>query len=247
MPDLWRREWASFLAAVQALTRVPVAVPYDADGLRRSVRYMPLAGLLVGVAAALAFTVAAAGLPKLVAAPLSLAATLLLTGGLHEDGLADSVDGLLGGRSRDDALRIMRDSRVGAFGVLGLLVVVGTKLACLATLPGVAAPLIAAHAASRFYAVLPPAALPYARPDGMAGALVQPDVTDLAVAGLCGLAPLLLLGSRAMPALLLSAAVAFGFGLYARRRLGGYTGDVLGATQQLTELSVLLAASWRAG
>ena len=235
------------LAAVQALTRVPVPAAYDADMLRRSVRYMPVAGLLVGVTAACVFSAAAAGLPGGVAAALSLAATLLLTGALHEDGLADSVDGLFGGRSREDALRIMRDSRVGAFGVLGLIVVVGAKLACVAALPAAAGPLIAAHAASRFYAVLPPAVLPYARTDGMAGSLAQPDVADLAIAALCGLLPLLLLGPRAGPALILSAAVALLFGLYLRRRLGGYTGDTLGAMQQLTELSVLLAALWRAG
>ena len=243
----WHREWALLLAAVQALTQLPVPAVYDADMLRRSVRYMPVAGLLVGIVAAGVFSAARAGLPGMAAAALSLAATLLLTGALHEDGLADSVDGLFGGRSREEALRIMRDSRVGAFGVLGLIVVVVAKLACLAALPGAAGPLIAAHAASRFYAVAPPAVLPYARADGMAGALVQPDIADLAIAALCGLLPLLLLGPRAGPALLVSAAAALSFGLYVRRRLGGYTGDVLGAMQQLTELSVLLAALWRAG
>lgn len=239
-----RREWNLLLVAVQALTRIPVTISHGPDTLRDATRFMPLVGLGVGAVAAAVFTAARAGLPPGPAALLALGATLLLTGALHEDGLADCCDGLLGGRTRADALRIMRDSRIGAFGALGLLAVVGTKLACVAALPEPGHALIAAAAASRFWAVLPPAVLPYARDEGMAGTVAGASRRDLLVAAAFGVLPLLLLGPRAVPALLLSAVVAGALGLYARHRLGGYTGDVLGATQQVTEAAVLLAALW---
>ena len=237
------------LAAVQLLTRIPVVVPFEPGALHRAVRYMPLVGLMVGAVAASVFVAASRGLQPWPAALLSLAATLLLTGALHEDGLADCCDGLFGGRTAEDALRIMRDSRVGSFGVLGLVVVLGTKLACLATMPNPAIALIAAHAGSRFWAVLPPAVLPYARPSaqGAAAGLVAPATRDLAIAAVFGLLPLLLLQDRAVPALLLSGIAAVLLGAQVRRRLGGYTGDVLGAMQQVTEIAILLAAAWHAG
>ena len=240
-----RRQWTLLLAAVQALTRVPVTVAHGPGTLRDATRFMPLVGLGVGSVAAAVFAAARTGLPAAPCALLAVAATLLLTGALHEDGLADSCDGLLGGRTRADALRIMRDSRIGAFGALGLLVVVGTKLACIASLAHPVPALAAAAAASRFWAVLPPAAMAYAREDGMAGGVAAPGARNLAIAAACGLLPLLLLGPRAVPALLLSGAMAVALGAYARRRLGGYTGDVLGAVQQVTEAAVLLAALWR--
>jgi adenosylcobinamide-GDP ribazoletransferase len=241
------REWGLLRAAVQALTRIPVPAPHGPDTLRRAVRYFPVVGAGVGAIGALVFWLAGQGLPAMAASVLSLAATAVLTGALHEDGLADCCDGLLGGRTRDDALRIMRDSRLGAFGAIGLFLVLGLKLSLVAAMPQVGLTLIAAHAAGRFWAVLPTALLPYARPDGMAAQIAGPDAATLAVAALLGLGPLLLLGPRALPALLLSGGVALLFGLFVRRRLGGYTGDALGATQVLTEIAVLLAAAWRAG
>ena len=246
MHEILRREWGLLLVAVQALTRLPVTAPHGPHALRQAVRYFPLVGLGVGLVAAVVFWLAGLGLPPAVASVLSLAATVLLTGALHEDGLADCCDGLFGGRTRDDALRIMRDSRLGAFGVLGLLLVLGAKLALVAATPHADWALVAAHAAGRFWAVLPPAALPYARPDGMAAGVAGPDGMTLAIAAALGLGPLLLLGPQALPALLVSGGAALLFGLWVRRRLGGYTGDVLGATQVLTELAVLMAAAWRA-
>lgn len=233
------------LVAVQALTRVPVSVPFEAGALGRSVRFFPLVGLGVGGVAAGVFALSALGLPTFVAACLSLGATLLLTGALHEDGLADCCDAL-GGRTAADRLRIMRDSRIGAFGTLGLLVVTGAKLGCVAALPDAAWALVAAHGVSRAWIVGVSAALPYARTEGMAAAVAAPAWTDVALAAVFGMGAVLLLGPRATAALGASGLVAMGVALYARRRVGGYTGDVLGGVQQLTELAVLLAALWRA-
>ena len=247
MPSWFEREGGLLLVAVQALTRVPVPAPHGPDLLRQATRYMPLVGLGVGSAAAGVFALAASGLPPAVAALLAVAATLLLTGALHEDGLADCCDGLFGGRTPEARLRIMRDSRIGVFGVLGLAVVLAVKVACVAALPGAGVALVVAGGASRFWMVTPGAVLRYARADGMARGVAGPGGVGLAAAAVLGLGPLLLLGPRAVPALVLSAAAALGVGLYARRQVGGYTGDVLGATQQLTEAAVLVAALWHAG
>lgn len=243
-----RGQWGLLLVAVQALTRVPVAAPYEPEALRRAVRYFPLVGIGVGLVSMGVFGLARAGLPGLAAAGLSLGVTLLLTGGLHEDGLADCADGL-GGRTREDALRIMRVSGIGAFGALALVVVVGVKLAAVAALPGAGWALVAGHAAGRFWVVVVAAVLPYARADGMAGGMAggvdAPAGLDVAIAAGFGLGALLLLGGRAGAALLVSGAVAGAVVWWARRRLGGYTGDVLGAVQVLTEVSVLLTAAWQ--
>ncbi len=236
------------LTAVQFMTRLPVPgwVGHGPGQLDRAARYFPVVGLLVGGVGAAVLAVARGGLPPLVAAGLAVAATVALTGALHEDGLADTVDGLLGGWTRDDALRIMKDSRIGAFGAVALVLALGLKAAAMAGLPPAA--LVASSAASRLAPVCVMAMLPYARL-GQADARSAPVAAGpggLTVAALCGLAPLLLLGLRALPALLLAAALVAGLAAWFRRRLGGYTGDCLGAVQQATELGILLAALWHA-
>ncbi len=245
-----RTEWRLALTAVQFLTRLPVPgwVGYGPGQLDRAMRYLPLVGIGVGLAGAAVLAMAGAGLPRPAAAVLSVMATLLLTGALHEDGLADTLDGLFGGATRDDALRIMRDSRLGTYGAAGLALALGLKITALSALPEPGAALVAGHAASRFMVLCVLAGLPYARAGGKAGPVAGGvGATELAVAGLCGVLPMLLLGSRALPALLLAAGMAWGMARWFRRRLGGYTGDGLGAVQQVTEITILLAALWRAG
>ena len=235
------------LTAVQFLTRLPVPgwVGHGPGQLDRAMRYLPLVGLGVGLVGAAVLTLAGAGLPRPAAAVLSVTATLLLTGALHEDGLADTLDGLFGGAIRDDALRIMRDSRLGTYGAAGLAVALGLKVAALSALPAAGAALVAGHAGSRFFVVCVLARLPYARARGKATPVAGGvGAVELAVAGCCGVLPLLLLGGRAVPALLLASGLAWGMTRWFRRRLGGYTGDGLGAVQQVTELAILLAALW---
>ncbi len=237
------------LTAVQFLTRLPVPgwVGHGPGQLDRAMRYLPLVGIGVGLVGAAVLGLAGAGLPRPAAALLSVAATLLLTGALHEDGLADTLDGLCGGATRDDALRIMRDSRLGTYGAAGLAVVLGLKVAALSALPAAGPALVAGHAGSRFLVVCVLARLPYARTKGKAAAVAGGvGAVELAVAGCCGVLPMLLLGSRAAPALLLAAGLAWGMARWYDRRLGGYTGDGLGAVQQMTELAILLVALWRA-
>ncbi len=237
------------LVATGYLTRLPlpVWVGHGAWGLDRAARFFPLVGLLLGGAGALVLAGARTGLPALAAAGLALAALAALTGALHEDGLADTLDGLGGGWTRDDALRIMKDSRIGAYGAAGLALALGLKAALLADLPATA--LLASAAASRLAPVCVMALLPYARA-GDAAARAAPVAAGpggLAVAALCGLLPLLLLGWRAVPAALAATLLTGLLALWFRRRLGGWTGDTLGAVQQASELGILLAAAWRAG
>lgn len=244
-----QREWRLLLTAVQFLTRVPVPawVGHGPAQLDQAMRYLPLVGVGVGLVGAAVLLLAGAGLPRPVAALLSVAATLLLTGALHEDGLADTLDGLFGGANREAALRIMRDSRLGTYGAAGLTLALGLKAAALSALPAAVPVLVAGHAGSRLLVVCVLAGLPYARADGKAAPVAGGiGVTELAVAGACGVLPMLALGSRAVPALLLAAGLAWAMARWFRRRLGGYTGDGLGAVQQATELTILLVALWHA-
>lgn len=233
------------LTAVAFLTRIPVpAARARRPDLNRAAVFFPLVGALVGGIAAGTRALADLALPPLPATLLAVAAALIVTGALHEDGLADVADGFGGGRTLEDKLRIMRDSRIGSYGalalVLGLLARAGA-LAALAAPGAVAAALVAAGAMSR--AALAPAMtmLPLTRNDGLAAAAGRPHPLRAAAAILVGaLIAVVLLGKAAAAALLAGAGAAFAVAWLARRQIGGHTGDVLGAVQQLTEIGVLL-------
>lgn len=249
---LLRQELRYLFCALGYFTRVPIPawVGYQADDLNHAARYFPLIGLLVGGAAAAALWLAQGLLPLRVAIVLSMLASVLLTGAFHEDGLADSVDGLWGGYQRADVLRIMHDSRIGSFGAIALLLAFLLKLELLAALPAAQLPalLIAAHAASRWLAISLLASLSYARPEGKAKPLAtQLGWPMVALAGLWGGLPLALAGWRSAAfSLLALLLLRQGLCRYYRRRLGGYTGDLLGMAQQLAELllyAVFLAAA----
>jgi adenosylcobinamide-GDP ribazoletransferase len=245
-----RAELEAFLGAIRFFTRLPVPawVGHSAEGLNASARYFPAVGLIVGVVGALVFAVAAALLPTTVAILLSMLSTVMLTGAFHEDGLADTVDGLGGGWSREDALLIMKDSRIGSYGAIALVLALSLKFAALAALPlvWVATALVAGHAVSRFASTTLLATLDYAREDGKAKPLAtRIGAGGLAVAALFALAGAALCAGLTglMPTLLglfFAAAVTLWFRVKLKRRLGGYTGDCLGATQQLAEIAFYL-------
>ena len=215
-----------------------------------ALRYYPAVGLLIGAAAASLLLLAATVLPPLPAVLVSTAAVAVLTGALHEDGLADTLDGL-GGATRERALAIMRESTIGTYGALGLGLVVATKVAALAGMApaAAAAALVAGHATSRLSLVLVVATSRYARPAGTGGFTAGGVARrDLAIAGATGLLCLAALGLGLGPRVAFGAAAGLVLGhLLARalfeRRLGGYTGDCLGATQQLSELGFLLGVA----
>ena len=235
--------------ALAFLTRLP-ARPEPAAreaSLAASVVMFPVVGALIGLLGGIAYALAfRLGLPPLPAATVALATTIWLTGALHEDGLADVADGFGGGRTRADKLRIMRDSRLGSYGalalVLGLLARAGA-LAALAAPWAVAAALVAAGAVSRAAVAPVMATLPKARADGLAAGAGRPHPLRATAAVLvAALISVVLLGQAAAAALLAGAGAALVVAWLARRQIGGHTGDVLGAVQQLTEIGVLLGA-----
>ena len=244
--------WRSDLhLAASFLTRLPLpdSGVVAAGGLASAMRCFPLVGLGLGLTAGLvAATATGLGLPPLPAALLAVLTLVLLTGALHEDGLADLADGMGARGDRDRRLEVMRDSRSGAFGVLALVFSVGLRAAALAALPGgwrMAGALMAAAALSR--AMIPAAmqVMAPARPDGLGASAGIPNASVAATATGIGLGVAVLgLGlagalAAAIAALLGASAVV----VLARRTLGGYTGDVLGAVQQAAEIAILLAAA----
>jgi len=248
-----RRELASFFAAIGYFTRLPVPgwVGYSADGLARAARYLPAIGLLVGGVGALVFWLALHVWPQPVATVLAMVATIALTGAFHEDGLSDTADGLGGGWDKAKILAIMKDSRVGSYGVIAIVLALLGKFAPLSSLPAeqVVAALIAGHAVSRFCAVSLMATMDYARDDEASKA--RPVATRLSVRALVfalvfAALPLVLLApEQILPAAALAGLASFWLAAKCRRWLGGYTGDCLGAVQQVAEIAFYLGLAAR--
>lgn len=244
---LLAREARALWAAAMFFTRLPLpSLPVLApEDQRRATAYWPLVGALVGTVIAGVWALAATLVPSGVAAGLALAAGLLLTGALHEDGFADVCDGFGGGATRERVLEIMRDSRIGAFGAIGIFMLLGLKWQAMTALPPSLLPaaVITAHVLSRGAAVAMMVALPYARTDAsLARPMVGPPGARLTGVAVTALAPLLLLPPPCRLAGLAAVAGIWAMCLlWFGRRLGGYTGDCLGAVQQLGETALLLA------
>jgi adenosylcobinamide-GDP ribazoletransferase len=258
-----RHELRLVCIALQFLTRVPAPawVGYRPAWLNASARHFPLIGAFVGGVGALVLMVAAAWWPPAVAALLSLAATLVLTGAFHEDGLADTFDALGGAVPRERALAIMKDSRIGTYGAVALVCVLAARVLLLATLcarmpAAAAAALVLSQCWGRAAAVWLMARLPYAGDAEHAKA--KPLATAVRVAEVVGamfwaatigaliawLAPWSSPGQAAMrlgAAFAATVIVALAMRRWLTRRLSGYTGDTLGATEQLAEVAILLA------
>ncbi|MBV8649072.1 adenosylcobinamide-GDP ribazoletransferase [Paludibacterium sp.] len=242
-----------FFIALQFFTCIPIPrwVGFEADWLKHAAGFFPLIGLVVGALTAAVFAVCAHWLPLPVAIVLSMAAGAYLTRAMHEDGFADVCDGFGGGWERERVLAIMKDSCVGSFGLTGMLLMLGLKFACLTTLPATALvpALLLAHPLSRFMATLLIWRLDYARPGESKARAVAEHMSgaDVALAVCAGLLPTLALAAwLGLTGRALAAACAFALVAtlwLARlfvRRIGGYTGDCLGAVQQVSEVAVYL-------
>jgi adenosylcobinamide-GDP ribazoletransferase len=255
-----KRQFTLFLVAIQFLTRLPAPAldGFQPDWLAHSVRYFPLVGVLVGLISIGVWWLAGLVFPPAVAVGSMIAASLLLTGAFHEDGFADVCDGFGGGRTRDAVLSIMKDSRIGAYGAIGIGMMLALKWVVLISLPGSALPLtvVGAHMVSRWCAIGLIWRLPYVRADAdakskpLAGSLSAGDWLVSGVLGALGLLPMIWLGHSAAggprPQVILAALAAAMVcvalaGAYFKTRLGGSTGDCLGAAQQVSELAFLLA------
>jgi len=238
---------------------VPALAGFQADWLAKSARYFPLVGGLIGLLAVGVWWIASHVFPPAVAVGLMMGASLLLTGAFHEDGFADACDGFGGGTTRETVLSIMKDSRIGAYGAIGIGMMLGLKWVTAVSVPpaAFAGVFIASQVVSRWCATSLIWRLPYSREDGagkskpladglgganwlLSGALgaivVLLAISLSPTAGGVPWTPTLLCG------LALAAATTFLAGLYFKSRIGGYTGDCLGATQQISELIFLLAS-----
>ncbi|HVC50763.1 MAG TPA: adenosylcobinamide-GDP ribazoletransferase [Stellaceae bacterium] len=252
--DTRRGIFGEFLLATAVLTRLPMGLdpPGESEGegaVAAACWAFPLVGAGIGfIAGGVFFAAQAAGLGSAAPALLAVLAGVLITGALHEDGLSDTADGLGGGADRERKLAIMRDSRCGTYGVVALVFGIGLRAAALATIgdpihAGLA--LVAAHAASRGFLGPAMRLLAPARADGLGAAAGRPGLVAALVGLLLG--ALIALGClgpiSGLVALGLAAAAIAVTAALAQRQIGGYTGDVLGAFQQIGEIVMLLVAS----
>ena len=231
--------------ALAFLTRLPGgAHPADATELAGAVPWFPVVGVLVGALVGALDAALAQVLPPLTAATLAMGFSALVTGGFHEDGFADSLDALSGGRDVAHRLEILKDSRHGTFGVLGLVVLTLVKVSALAELSGwqVVAALVAAGALGRAGAVGVMGVVPAATGTGLGASYLQ-GLSSQQVAlglGLGLIAGTLALGPVVLPAVAVVAAGSVLVSWWARRRIGGISGDLLGAVEQVGECGVLV-------
>ncbi|WP_369632671.1 MULTISPECIES: adenosylcobinamide-GDP ribazoletransferase [unclassified Variovorax] len=258
-----------FLLAVQFFTRVPVTgkladwVGFSPQMLRAAAAHLPAIGWIAGGVAAAVFVAVGAGLPgaagAFAAAVLSTVATVMLTGAFHEDGLADVADGLGGSASGERALEIMKDSRIGAFGAVALVLALGLKFGLLAALAArgldvAAVAIVGAHVLSRLAPLFLIRWLPYVGDSSGSKAKPLADAISggallVAVLWAAPAVALLLCAHDAVDVGAALAALVLAGGWMARlfvRRLQGFTGDGLGATQQVCELTIYLALAWKA-
>ena len=254
-----------FFVALQFFTRLPIPrwVGFQPEWLQHASRYFPLVGVVVAALCGAVYVLAALLLPGAVAALLATIAGIYITGAFHEDGFADVCDGFGGGLTRERVLEIMRDSRVGAYGAIGIALLLGLKCLVLADMPVrvVIAAFFIGHPLSRFAATALIWKLDYVRFDASKAKPLAQQMSgfEFAVAAVCALAPALVLGAAGW---LPWAAIVFAYASAAIatiwlskkfvRRIGGYTGDCLGAVQQLSEVVIYIAVlacvqhgSWR--
>lgn len=244
-----------FFAALRFFTRIPVPawVGHSAEQLNGAARYFPLVGIVVGLIGAAATWAAAQALPISLAVIAGMAATLLATGAFHEDGFADAVDGFGGGWEKAQVLAIMKDSRLGSYGAIGVALLLLAKWNALMELSDEAllAAIVAGHAVSRLASTSLIYALDYVRDEGKSKPLANRlSAGELLTAAVFGLLPCLLLPYReTFVALAAVAVVTWLAGRYFLGRIGGYTGDCLGAAQQAAELAFYLGllVQWNSG
>lgn len=252
-----RHQWQLFVCALQFLTRLPTPTlkEFEQDWIARSAPYYPLVGCIVGLMSGIIFVIAHHFWSGFVSAALAIGGGILITGGFHEDGLADTADGLGGGLDRARRLAIMKDSRIGSYGTLAIGCMLSIKLVTLAAMPAWSGlfSLVIAHSMGRACAVCVMHLLPYARdPDSSKIKPVPLGVTRKeTLIGLgFGLATLCLLSddlTHAILALAFAASASLILARQSKKLIEGWTGDVLGAIEQGAELALLLGLSIRLG
>jgi adenosylcobinamide-GDP ribazoletransferase len=256
----WRATLRDFVQMVRFYSRIPMPkLPFEADAhaipdFTTSPRMLPLAGVVIGLPSALTLWLTVSlGMPALVAAALAVAAAVLATGAFHEDGLADTFDGLGGGWTPERRLEIMKDSRIGSYGGAALILALILRVAAIGALVDETTPLtagllvLAAAGLSRTIGLTPVAMLPPARPGGFSSAVGRPTMPIYVLAmtmslfitgGLIGLTELPLWGAAIGTGLGLALTAAMTF--WSLKAIHGQTGDVAGACQQFSEIAFYL-------
>ena len=250
-----KNEIKIFFAAIMFFTRIPCPkwIDHSSEYLAKSSRYLPLVGIIVGSIGAIVYYGASFIFPHPLAILLSMTSTILATGAFHEDGLADMCDGFGGGWNKQDILRIMKDSRTGTYGVVGLCSVLALKFAALYYLdPGfIPLVLIAGHSVSRFVASTLLYSFDYVRADEQSKAKSvsgRMSTTSLLVGLFFGIAPLIVFFKYSVFLLLIPVfAMRWYLGRFFVKWIGGQTGDCSGATQQICEVVFYLSflALWK--
>ena len=242
-----KRQWQLFATALMFFTRIPIHTAYSQELLNRCNRYFPLVGFVVGGIGGLVLWLASWVFPVQVAVLLSMVATILTTGAFHEDGFADVCDGFGGGWDKERILSIMKDSRVGAYALIGTVLLLGTKFAALSgmTVQLAVPAIVSAHVWSRGMAVTTMYRLAYVRDDETSKSkpiAKQLHVADLVVALLISALAFVWWPSWMYVLVLLPMwVVKYFLERWFVKWLGGYTGDCLGTVQQVTELTAYLA------
>jgi adenosylcobinamide-GDP ribazoletransferase len=233
-----------FLTAVMFYTRIPVpgSLEFSNENLNRATRYFPLIGWMVGGIGAAVFYGLSFLFPPELAVFLSMLATIFATGAFHEDGFADFCDGFGGGYTREKIFSIMKDSRIGTYGTVGLIGMLGTKFLALQALPPVMIPLIliAGHAFSRLMPVMIIFTSRYSREDELSKTKPigkRGKTSDLMIAIVIAFLPAAFFPWQLMAEVIpLALVITWLFKKYTERKIGGYTGDCLGALQQMIEV-----------
>lgn len=231
--------------ALALLTRLPVSADHSSSRSNVAVWAYPLAGLVPGILAVLAGLLSQTlGLTDSLSALLALTTLIVTTGAMHEDGLADTADGFWGGWNKERRLEIMKDSKIGTYGVLSLLVSFGLRWSALTWLfeaEMAASSILAAAVLSRACMPVVMSALSHARDSGLSHSVGRVERTSAAIAiGIAFVLGLILLGNSVWVALFWAAVATSCMAMLAKRKIDGQTGDVLGATQQIVEIIILL-------
>ena len=240
-----------FFNALTFYTRIPGPnwVDYSAENLNRASAFFPLMGYIVAIFCYAVFWLCQQIWPSEISILISMVLGILLTGAFHEDGFADLCDGFGGGYTQTDILRIMKDSRLGTYGVCGLVLILAIKFNALNALGSsyLLIGLLTAHALSRAWTISLIMALPYVQQDAQSKAkpiAKQWFAQDMILAWCFALAPLLLLPPMVALALVMIGLLVFALTqLWFKRKLQGYTGDALGASQQIHEILIYLVLS----
>jgi adenosylcobinamide-GDP ribazoletransferase len=235
------------LLALGFYTRLPCPKNLDYQQLPQSAVFLPIIGWLVGSLSGAVFYLAVSLWPQTVAAIIALITGIWLTGAFHEDGFADVCDGFGGGYGRQRILEIMKDSAIGVYGALGLMLLLFLKISLLGSMQVQTVPwvLLAGHSVSRLMPLLLMRRYCYARSENSksSGAVFTPTATQLLFAAGCAIVPMALLPGRYLFALIPVLFVSLWLGRYFNRHIGGYTGDCLGACQQVAETVFYLSVS----